>query len=127
MNENLKIDQEKMDKIKRKLIEIGITKISLNMKPFIEIPEFKHIIVSYKIPKKAWYQIANQFEYDGIVELHGNSGMEIKINQSIQLSSEMRMALLYLNNQNFQVVSQQNNSCNSPGKHHKNASKKVFV
>lgn len=85
MKEKFEIDPNKIIKIRGKLLDIGITKIGLNMPPHLGIPEFKHIICSYKLPKKSWWNVSKILEKNGFIKLQGKYGMLININQSIQL------------------------------------------
>jgi hypothetical protein len=123
MNEKFEIDPNKMIKIRRKLLDIGIAKIGLNMPPHLGIPEFKHIICSYKLPKKSWWQISKILEKNGFIKTQGKYGISININQSMQMSSEMRMAMLYLNNLDNGL----NNSDTSPGIPYTHFSKRGLV
>jgi len=95
---DLDIDPAKVEKIRDKLIDIAITRVAINQSPEIGIPEFKHIISSYKIKCKKWWKLAKNFEESDFLELRRNHIIVIHLKGVERLESRLRAALLYLNN-----------------------------
>jgi len=63
-----RIGERKIQLITQSLCSIALTKILVGQRPYMSIPEFKHLISSYNIKKKNWYFIVKYLEKAGIAK-----------------------------------------------------------
>jgi hypothetical protein len=85
------ITPEQEEKILGKLYSIALTKIAIGDKAFIRVPDFKHILFTYKVSSHYWFDIAKVWEERNLIKLHGTRCLSVRLSYS-------SLAGLYKNN-----------------------------
>lgn len=79
MLRKVELEPEKEKKILMKLYSLALTKMAMGESGLIGIPQFKHIIGSYKVRRSCWFFLAKKWESSKFLTLHGTSHVEIHL------------------------------------------------